>query len=233
MPMAIDVVLLRLLVSLLLGAVIGAEREWNHHAAGLKTNALVALGAAIFVMFGGAVAGADSLARVGAQVVTGIGFLGGGIILREGLNDHGLNTAATLWCSASVGVLAGAGLYGESVLAAGAVFAVNLGLRQVAMLVTKFAARRERAAVRYTITVTSEPGPDAEIRRAMIESIGRSPCHPRNLQVSSFGAGDRVESRAMLSLPARDDPTIEGIATELGRLAAGARVSWSVEPAPE
>src|SRR5262249_37096402 len=106
MLMAADIVLVRLLVSLLLGAIIGAEREWNHHAAGLKTNALVSLGASVFVIFGGAVEGSDSVARVGAQVVTGIGFLGGGIILREGLNIRGLNTAATLWCSAGVGVLA-------------------------------------------------------------------------------------------------------------------------------
>jgi putative Mg2+ transporter-C (MgtC) family protein len=87
-------------------------------APGLKTNALVSLGAAIFVIFGAAVEGTESLSRVGAQVVTGIGFLGGGIMLREGLNIRGLNTAATLWCSAGIGVLAGAGVFAGSVLAA-------------------------------------------------------------------------------------------------------------------
>lgn len=227
--MAGEVDFLRLLMALLLGAIIGAEREWNHHAAGLKTNALVALGAAIFVVFGGAVAGSDSVARVGAQVVSGIGFLGGGIILREGLNIRGLNTAATLWCSASVGVLAGAGLYLESAVAAAAVFAANLGLRRVAMHIATLAARRQGVAVRYRITVTSERGPDIEIRRSMLERIGRSACNPQNLQMSSFGVGDQVESRALLSLPARDDAVIESIATELGRVATGARVSWSVE----
>jgi putative Mg2+ transporter-C (MgtC) family protein len=231
--MTADAVLMRLLISLILGAIVGAERQWNHHAAGLKTNALVSLGAAIFVIFGGAVGGADSLARVGAQVVTGIGFLGGGIILREGLNIRGLNTAATLWCSAGVGVLAGAGLYTGSVLAAAVLLGGNLGLRRVASHVAKLAARREGGAVRYTIIVTSEAGKDADVRRAMLDQISRSTCNPRSLQVSSSGTGLQIESRVMLSLAARDDPAIESITAEVRRLMAASHVSWSVEPDTE
>ena len=230
--MAADAVLVRLLVSLLFGAIIGAEREWNHHAAGLKTNALVSLGAAMFVIFGG-LEGSDNVARVGAQVVTGIGFLGGGIILREGLNIRGLNTAATLWCSASIGVLAGAGLYAGSVLAAAAVFGTNLGLHRVASYVTKLAARREGGAVRYTITVASDTGADAEIRRAILDRIPRSRYNLRSLQVSSSGMGQRVESQVILFLPMRDDAEIESIATEIRSLVNGSRVSWSIEPAAE
>jgi len=229
-PVTADVILLRLLVSLILGAIIGAERQWNHHVAGLKTNALVSLGAAIFVGFGAAAEGTESLARVGAQVVTGIGFLGGGIILREGLNIRGLNTAATLWCSAGVGVLAGAGLYAASVMAAALVFGGNLGLRTIAFHISKLAARREGGAVRYTITVTSEAGKDADVRRTMIDQLSRSACATRSLHVSSSGSGPQMESRVMLSLPARDDGAIEKIAAEVKRLATAPHVSWSVEP---
>jgi putative Mg2+ transporter-C (MgtC) family protein len=231
--MTAEAIFVRLLVSLILGALIGAEREWNHHAAGLKTNALVSVGAATFLIFGAAAEGAESLARVGAQVVSGIGFLGGGIILREGLNIRGLNTAATLWCSAGVGVLAGAGLFTGSVLAAAVVFGGNLGLRRVASHVTKLATRREGAAVRYTITVTSEPGKDAEARRVMLDQIARGAYNPRSLQVSSFGIGLQVESRVILSLPARDDPAIESILAEVRRLVAASHVNWTVEPASE
>src|ERR1700733_3105855 len=92
-----------------LGAVIGFERQWRNRLAGLRTNTLVALGAASFVTFAALVPGEASPTRVAAQVVSGIGFLGAGLIFREGMSVRGLNTAATLWCSAAIGVLAGAG----------------------------------------------------------------------------------------------------------------------------
>ena len=95
----------RLGVALALGSVIGFERQWHQKMAGLWTNALVALGSCGFVVFSSMVGEGDPT-RVAAQVVTGIGFLGAGIILREGINVHGLNTAATLWCSAMVGTFA-------------------------------------------------------------------------------------------------------------------------------
>jgi hypothetical protein len=91
---------LRLGLALLLGCAIGFERQWNQKMAGLRTNALVALGASGFVVFSGLVGEGDPT-RIAAQVVTGIGFLGPGVILGEGINVHGLNTAATLWCSAT------------------------------------------------------------------------------------------------------------------------------------
>src|SRR5580658_2462174 len=119
---------LRLAVALLLGSVIGFERQWHQKMAGLRTNALVALGSCGFVVFS-AMVGQGDPTRVAAQVVTGIGFLGAGVILREGVNVHGLNTAATLWCSAMVGTFAGGGFWVPSLVAAGFVIATNLLLR--------------------------------------------------------------------------------------------------------
>ena len=231
--MAADAILLRLVVSLLLGAIIGAERQWNHHAAGLKTNALVSLGAATFVIFGAGAAGSDSLARVGAQVVTGIGFLGGGIILREGLNVRGLNTAATLWCSAGIGVLAGAGQTAGAALAAAVVLGGNLGLNSVAARITKLAAARAGGAAHYAVVVQVEQGRDAEARRVLLDQIARSTCNPRSLQVSSSDSGRQVEIRVVLSLAARDDAAIEGITAEVRRLTGAPSVSWHVEPVGE
>src|SRR6202011_1348142 len=100
----------QLALALLFGAAIGAERQWRQRTAGLRTNALVSSGAAMFVL-SARLMGApnDSVLRVAAQVVSGIGFLGGGVIFREGLSVRGLNTAATLWCSAAVGTLCGVG----------------------------------------------------------------------------------------------------------------------------
>ncbi len=97
---------LHLLLAALLGAGIGLERRLRNHPAGLHTNALIALGACAFVVAGWSLTG-DSPARLTAQVVSGVGFLCGGIILHQGPTVRGLNTAATAWCAAAVGVLAG------------------------------------------------------------------------------------------------------------------------------
>ena len=109
MTVPVDQAAINLAAAVVFGSVIGFERQWRHRLAGLRTNTLVALGAASFVVFEALVSNESSPTRVAAQVVSGIGFLGAGVIFREGLTVRGLNTAATLWCSAAVGVLAGAG----------------------------------------------------------------------------------------------------------------------------
>ncbi|HWX33073.1 MAG TPA: MgtC/SapB family protein [Steroidobacteraceae bacterium] len=124
----------RLSLALALGSVIGFERQWHQKMAGLRTNALVALGSCGFVVFS-AMVGEGDPTRMASQVVTGIGFLGAGVILREGINVHGLNTAATLWCSAMVGTFAGGGFWAPSLVAAGFVVGTNLLLRRLVRLV--------------------------------------------------------------------------------------------------
>src|SRR6202453_409200 len=112
---------LRLGVGLGCGALIGIERQWQARRAGLRTNALVATGATLFVLYSVAANDSGSPTRVASYVVSGVGFLGGGVILREGFNVHGLNTAATLWCSAAVGVLAAGGHFLFALIATGAI----------------------------------------------------------------------------------------------------------------
>ena len=118
-------------VAAALGAAIGFERQLGQHPAGLRTNTLVALGAALFVILARMTVGDSSPTRIAGQVVTGIGFLGGGVILREGFNVRGMNTAATLWCTCAVGVLAGSGFLREATLGAAAVVVTLVVLRPV------------------------------------------------------------------------------------------------------
>jgi putative Mg2+ transporter-C (MgtC) family protein len=115
--------LLRLATGVGCGALIGVERQWRARMAGLRTNALVATGATLFVLYSEAVGDTGSPTRVASCVVSGIGFLGGGVILRDGAGVRGLDTAATLWCSAAVGVLAASGKLGLAVLGTVAVLA--------------------------------------------------------------------------------------------------------------
>jgi putative Mg2+ transporter-C (MgtC) family protein len=104
---------LRLVLAATLGAMIGLEREIHDHPAGMRTHLLVAMGSAAFTVLSISAfpaPGADP-ARVAAQIVTGIGFLGAGAILKEGLSIHGLTTAASLWVAAALGMAAGAGAW--------------------------------------------------------------------------------------------------------------------------
>src|SRR5271169_3452526 len=107
--------LVSLFAAFVLGTLIGAERQYRQRSGGLRTNVLVAVGAAAFVDIGMHLNGNAGATQVIAYVVSGVGFLGAGVIMKEGKNVWGLNTAATLWCSAAVGACAGANLALESV----------------------------------------------------------------------------------------------------------------------
>jgi uncharacterized membrane protein YhiD involved in acid resistance len=122
----------RLGLALLLGGIIGLERQWRQRGAGLRTNALASTGAAMFVMLSVMTPGDSSPTRIAAQVVSGIGFLGGGVIFREGSSVRGLDTAATLWCAAALGCLSGAGFLFQAFLGLLAILVSNILLRPLA-----------------------------------------------------------------------------------------------------
>ena len=108
---------LRVLLAAGLGAVLGIEREMRHKPAGLRTQILIAIGAALFTIVSMPLTNGngESADRVAAQVVTGIGFLGAGAILRHGGSVQGMTTAATIWVNAAIGMTAGAGAYGLAI----------------------------------------------------------------------------------------------------------------------
>ena len=129
MIITIQDVLLRLLTAMLIGLVVGSERERSHRPAGLRTHMLVALGACVIMITGEvmwhdytALGGSPDPARLAAQVIPGVGFLGAGTILREGFSIKGLTTAASLWATACMGLCAGAGFYAASLTCAVAVY---------------------------------------------------------------------------------------------------------------
>ncbi|HYM26904.1 MAG TPA: MgtC/SapB family protein [Steroidobacteraceae bacterium] len=117
-----------LLAAVVLGSIIGLERQFRNHPAGLHTTALVALGSAAYVIAGVVVGDPTAAARVAGQVVTGVGFLCAGVIMHQGIRIRGINTAATIWCASAVGVLAGLGLIAWAALVALLVVFANLVL---------------------------------------------------------------------------------------------------------
>src|SRR5690349_18844966 len=157
--------LLRLAAGVGLGALIGIERQYRARMAGLRTNALVAAGATLFVLLSahGFTGGTADPTRVAAQIVSGIGFLGGGVILREGLTVRGLNTAATLWCSAAVGALAGAGLHLMAVAGTVAVVAVHLVFRPLGRVLDRRPDTGEETPATYTFLAVTRDDDEAHV----------------------------------------------------------------------
>lgn len=118
-------IFIKIIVSIFLGFLIGYEREHQGKDVGIRTISLIVLGSMLFVTMSPSILGGDN-SRIVAQVVSGIGFLGAGIIFKEGNTVRGLTTAATIWCSAGIGCLCGFGLYLEAILGTIGILLVNI-----------------------------------------------------------------------------------------------------------
>jgi uncharacterized membrane protein YhiD involved in acid resistance len=130
---------LRLGLSFVFGSVIGIERQWHHKTAGLKTNALVTVGACAFALIVSNELGQSVLlSQVAGGIVTGIGFIGGGVILRHGNSVQGVNSAATLWATASIGMGLGLGRYEIPILVFAIVLIIQFVLRWVSNYIDKY-----------------------------------------------------------------------------------------------
>lgn len=125
-----------------LGAAVGVERELRQKAAGIRTNALIGFGAALFTVLSSQLVGAGGdPSRVAAQIVTGVGFIGAGVIMRSGAGVQGLTTAATIWANAAVGMAAGSGRYTLAIAGALTVLVVLTTLAPIDRLIDE---RRRR-----------------------------------------------------------------------------------------
>src|SRR5215211_5537208 len=175
----------RLLLAAVLGGAIGAERELNDQAAGLRTHMLLTIGACLFTLVSayGFGAGPRDPSRLAAQIVTGIGFLGGGAIVRHGLTVKGLTTAASIWATASVGVAIGAGRYLLGVGGAALVVGTLFGLRRLSNLLQRWGVSREE------YTLATRPGFDVD---RIIDLLGQEKADLRGLERREAEDGDRV-----------------------------------------
>lgn len=191
--------LLRLLAACAAGAILGFERELHDKPAGLRTNIMICLGAAVFTVLSLRVSEAAQIAdpaRIAAQVVTGVGFLGAGSIIQSRGNVIGLTTAATIWIGASIGMAFGAGHYG---IGAGATLLSTLVLFALGRVEDRLADWYQTA--RFTIVVDDEPDAVAAVQRVVAESRvrqgewrvarSREGC---SLHIEVSGAAGRVES---------------------------------------
>ncbi|MES2655919.1 MAG: MgtC/SapB family protein [Bacteroidota bacterium] len=172
---------LRLLLALLLGAAIGLERQWRHKMAGVKTNALVSLGSALFILLGAKIMDSSSEARIAAQIITGIGFLGAGAIMKEGFSVSGLNTAATIWCSGAVGCLAGLGFWYEAGIGTLFVILSHLVLRPVEARIEK-RSQGNQSSGRHRLLIKCSLAVKDVVRVNLFKIIEKT----NNLKVNSY-----------------------------------------------
>jgi putative Mg2+ transporter-C (MgtC) family protein len=222
---------LRLAVALILGSLIGFERQWHQKMAGLRTNALVALGAGGFVVFSAMYPTQSDPTRMAAQIVSGIGFLGAGVILREGVNVHGLNTAATLWCSAMVGILAGGGFWLPSALAGGFVIVTNLLLRPLVSRLNRRLITSSDVETHYTVEVTCKGSEEAHVRSLLMHGLSSAGLGLRQIDSEDIPDTSKVTVIAKAMSATRNDAALEQI---VGRLSLEQYVSaamWQVERA--
>ena len=187
-----------ILVALVLGAAIGLERQFGSHPAGLRTNTLVCVGAALFVGLSHLMANNGvTPPPIAAQVVSGIGFLGGGVILREGFTVRGMNTAATLWCSAAVGSLAGAGYLAEATLGSFMVLTIHLILRPVAILVGRWSKGMVNVDTTYEIRVVCHHDEEAAIRQTILRHVNSVAA--LQVQGLSINEGDQPDRKVLIA----------------------------------
>jgi putative Mg2+ transporter-C (MgtC) family protein len=230
MNASIDQAAIGLGMATLMGACIGFERQWRQRMAGLRTNTLVAIGAASFVIFESLFPDDGSPTRVAAQVVSGIGFLGAGIIFREGLHVTGLNTAATLWCSAAVGLLAGSGHPLQAALATMFVVLVNLTLRPLVRIINRQPMAQTEADYHYSVRVVCRSPEEAHVRALLLQSTSNGQLSLRRLESTDLEESGRVEVIAQLTSASKNDAVLEQVVGRLSLEPTVSAASWSVGP---
>ena len=214
---------MRLFLAFVLGAIIGLERQWQHKIAGLKTNSLVAGGAALFILLSEKITGDPSAAaRVAAQIVTGIGFLGAGVIMREGINISGINTAATIWCSGAIGSIAGMGYWYESTIGAAFVLLAHILLRPLGNKIDKKIVQIENSGFKYLLRIHCSKDTMEELRSVLVNAVKNI----STLHISSINTEDHNMIIAEIKSLDKRQTDIEELVGQIGVLKDVKSVKW-------
>lgn len=217
----------RLGAAFVLGAVIGVERQLRQRNAGLRTMVLVAVGAAAFVHLGGRVAGSDGAARTIAYVISGIGFLGAGVIMKEGAQVRGLNTAATLWSSAAVGAFCGCGLIGEATAVAIIIVAGNTMLRPLVNYINRQPLSTSNTEAVYKVHVICEAEDVAYARDLLGDILERANYPIQSMDVLTE-TDDSIELAATL-IPSTAEPAeLDQVCEALAALPTLSAATWTI-----
>lgn len=220
--MELKVFLFRLFLAIMLGAGVGLERQIKQRSAGLVTNALVSLGAALYILTALTIKEqTGDVLRVLGQIVTGIGFLGAGVIMRDGFTIHGLNTAATLWCSAAIGSAAGFGLYVEATAGAAMVVAAHSLLKPVVDYINKrpYIKKTIIRNIGYLVTITGNMQNEEQLKILSADYLNKQEGLQLRLMRSTYdNEKEKVEIQMEILSYEPNQAIIKQLITQLSKL---------------
>ena len=219
--------LVSLFAAFVLGTLIGAERQYRQRSAGLRTNVLVCVGAAAFVDLANRLASAEGAVRVIAYVVSGIGFLGAGAIMKEGVNVRGLNTAATLWATAAVGACAGADMAAQAVALTIFVLAGNTLLRPLVNAIDRIPLNEDTSEATYEISITTDSVRAGEVRDFLNERLEAASYPVRETRIVFHGNGN-VDVSAVLVPHAAEPEDLDSVVSDISKLPGVSHATWNV-----
>jgi putative Mg2+ transporter-C (MgtC) family protein len=219
--------LVSLLTAFVFGTMIGAERQYRQRSAGLRTNVLVAVGASAFVDLAYHLAESDGAVRVIAYVVSGIGFLGAGAIMKEGMNVRGLNTAATLWASAAVGCCAGADMVAQAALLTVFVLGGNTLLRPLVNAIDRIPIDEQASEASYDVVVTADTSFVALVRELLLEKLEAAHYPVRDINLT-YRSGDTAEIAATLVSQSIEPEELDAVVASLKGQPGVRHATWQI-----
>jgi putative Mg2+ transporter-C (MgtC) family protein len=215
--------------ALIVGFVVGLERQLHQRVAGTRTNALVAAGAAAFTMAGAVLTtNPDSQARIAAQIVSGIGFLGAGVIFKEGVTVHGLNTAATIWCSAAIGTLFGLGHYFLGLLTGIMVLVTNIALRPLSYKLHPMQPPTKDQGVTYSLTIDCAAHDQMTVREFLLRHFEGTPLTVFGLESTVNQLPSRARVVVNVRGVGRRDTVVEDAAKLISAREGVTSASWTL-----
>jgi putative Mg2+ transporter-C (MgtC) family protein len=221
--------LIRLGSALLLGTIVGLERQWRQRMAGTRTNALVAAGASAFVMCAFLVRdNSRGEAQIVSYVVSGVGFLGAGVIFKDAGSVRGLNTAATIWCAAAIGAMCALGALLNAAAMAGVVLLANVALRPLAYKLHPMQQTAGDQEVTYAFELVCRAEDEAHIRALLLHALGRTPLSLMALRSEDIEGTTKLKVSAQMRGLGRQDEPLEGMVARLSLEAGVTAVSWAV-----
>jgi len=220
--------LVALASAFVLGTLIGLERQWRQRSAGLRTTVLVTIGAASFTDLGSRLLGTEGATRMIAYVISGIGFLGAGVIIKDGTgNIRGLNTAATLWCAAAVGACCGSGRMGEAAALSVMVLSANTLLRPLVNAVNRQPLDEGNTEAQYRVHAICEIDAVPDVRDLMTSLLEDAHYPVRDIGTLAEGGG-RVELAATLTASTANPAELDQVVAALERSGHVRSATWTM-----
>ena len=216
----------RIVVAILLGMFIGFERQLTGHPAGIRTNMLICLGSCMFLMFP-MIMGSNDIQRVASYIVSGVGFLCSGVIFKENGTVKGLNTAATLWCTAAIGLLSSSGMYSYAIIATIALLMANIVFRPISQKIDPLDSFNEDESY-YKINIVCPVEDELKVRSAILKEAKESKLTLKELDTKDLENG-KVQIEAVYRfIGQRVDDRIENLISNLCIKQDIKKVGWEV-----